>query len=81
MYSCALDTVIANVKLIVEGELEKGKQYTLKGCTPCSMDILRYKVILENPQIGDRITFLNAGAYTYSTDFCHLDKIENIIVE
>ena len=85
IYNGALDTVIANVKLIVEGELEKGtpqQNYTIKGCTPASEDILRYSVFLENaPKPGDKIRFLNAGAYTYTTDFCDLDKIGTVIVE
>jgi ornithine decarboxylase len=45
------------------------------------MDIFRYRVYLENPETGDKIVFLNAGAYTYSTDFCNLEKLETIIVD
>jgi len=76
-----LDTIVANVKLHVEGELEKGDRYLLKGCTPDSCDILRYNVYLDKPKMGDKITFLNCGAYTYTTDFCALDKIKIEIVE
>jgi len=76
IFNGTMDTVIANVKLKVTGELEKGKRYLLKGCTPDSTDILRYSVYLDNPKVGDIITFENCGAYTYQTDFCALDKIK-----
>jgi ornithine decarboxylase len=76
IFNGTMDTVIANVKLKVRGELETGKKYLLKGCTPDSTDILRYSVYLENPKIGDVITFENCGAYTYQTNFCALDHIE-----
>jgi len=82
VYNSAMDTFVAHVRLLVEGELEKGMPYTIKGYTPDSMDVFRYRVYLENsPKIGDRITFVNAGAYTYSTDFCNLEKLETVIVD
>jgi ornithine decarboxylase len=84
IFNGMLDTAVANVKLIVENELDKGnsqQNYTIKGITPASEDILRYSVYLDNPKIGDKIRFLNAGAYTYATDFCDLDKIGTVIVE
>ena len=71
-----LDTIVANVKLHVEGELEKGERFLLKGCTPDSCDILRYNVYLDSPKVGQKIVFLNCGAYTYTTDFCTLPKIK-----
>jgi len=84
IYSGAVDTLLANVKLLVDGELgeNEGKKYLIKGVTPCSMDILRYSVYLRNPRVGDVLTFLNAGAYNYQTNFCNLDekKIKNVIV-
>tara|TARA_Y100000310_G_C20627824_1_gene786949 strand:+ start:275 stop:1303 length:1029 start_codon:yes stop_codon:yes gene_type:complete len=70
-----------SLKLLVEGELESGEEYLIKGKTPCSLDIFRYKVSLNNPQIGDKIVFLNAGAYNFSTDFCGLGKLETEIVD
>lgn len=76
IFNGTMDTVIANVKLKVTGELESGKKYLLKGCTPDSTDILRYSVYLDNPKVGDTITFENCGAYTYQTNFCALDHIE-----
>jgi ornithine decarboxylase len=81
IFNGTMDTVIANVKLKVTGELETGKKYLLKGCTPDSTDILRYSVYLDNPKVGDVITFENCGAYTYQTNFCALDHIEYKIID
>ena len=81
VYNTAVDTLIAPLKLLVKGELETGKSYLIKGCTPCSMDIFRYSVYLQNPKIGDEITFLNAGAYNFHTDFCSLEKIKTCIID
>lgn len=81
VYNSAMDTFVAHIRLLVDGELEKGVPYTIKGCTPDSMDVFRYRIYLDNPKVGDKITFLNAGAYTYSTDFCNLEKLETVIEE
>ncbi|MFW5865733.1 MAG: decarboxylase [Nanoarchaeota archaeon] len=83
VYNSDMDALIVPVKLLIEGELEKGqgKPYVIKGKTPCSMDLFRYKVFLDNPKIGDEIVFLNAGAYNFTTDFCNLELIETKVVE
>ncbi len=84
VFNAATDTFIADTRLLIEGELEKAsfdKMYTIKGCTPDSRDILRYKVYLDNPKKRQKIRFLNAGAYNFSTDFCKLEKPKTIIVE
>ena len=70
-----------SLKLLIENEKESGKSYTIKGKTPCSLDIFRYKVFLDNPKVGDEIVFLNAGAYNFNTDFCNLKKLKTEIVE
>ena len=80
IFNSALDTIVANIKLLVEGENETGEKYMIKGCTPASEDIFRYSVCLENPKVGDSLKFLNAGAYNYSSDFCDLEKIKTIVV-
>ena len=82
VYNSDMDSLIVPVKLLVEGEVRKGQgdSYVIKGITPCSMDLFRYKVFLDNPKVGDEIVFLNAGAYNFSTDFCDLDKIETEII-
>ncbi|MEK6917313.1 MAG: decarboxylase [Nanoarchaeota archaeon] len=81
VYNSAMDTFVAHIRLLVEGEKEKGDAYTIKGCTPDSMDIFRYRVFLEKPKKGEKITFLNAGAYNYASDFCNLPKLETIVVD
>ena len=78
VYNSDLDALIVPVKLKVNGELRRGegKEYIIKGVTPCSLDMFRYRVYLPERKIGDKIVFLNAGAYNFSTDFCNLEKIE-----
>jgi len=84
IYNCALDSILTNTKMLVEGELEdnkEGKFYLIKGNSPTRDDIFRYKVKLKNPKVGDKITFLNAGAYNYTTDFFGYKKLETKTVE
>ena len=83
IYNTAIDTFASHVRLKVENELEQkqGEPYTIKGSTPCSLDIFRYRVYLKNPKPGDKIIFLNAGAYNFKTDFCGLDEVPTSIVD
>lgn len=83
VYNSDLDALIVPVKLLVEGELPKGqgKPYVIKGITPCSMDLFRYRVYLEKPKVGQKLVFLNAGAYNFHTNFCDLDELKTEIVE
>jgi len=83
IYNSDLDALIVPVKLKVENELTKetGQPYVIKGITPCSMDLFRYRVYFNEPKIGDTITFINAGAYNFSTEFCDLEKLKTEIVE
>lgn len=84
VYNSDLDALIVPVKLLVEGEVLKGEgePYSIKGITPCSMDLFRYRVYLkEEPKVGDKIVFLNAGAYNFSTDFCDLPRMKTEVVE
>ena len=81
VYNSAMDTFVAHIRLLVDGELNSGEPYTIKGITPDSMDVFRYRVFLSNPKVGDKLVFLNAGAYTYSTDFCSLEKLETLVVD
>lgn len=69
------------LKLIVKGELEKGNEYIIKGKTPCNLDIFRYKVKLPKVKVGDKIVFLNAGAYNFSTSFCKLRELKTEVVD
>lgn len=83
IYNSNMDALIVPVKLLVEGELPagEGKPYVIKGKTPCSLDLFRYKVYLQEPKVGDTIIFLNAGAYNFSTAFCNLPEIPTEVVE
>lgn len=83
VYNGDLDAIVVPIKLLIEGELPKGekKPFIVKGVTPCSMDIFRYKVYLDNPKVGDLLVFKNAGAYNFASDFCDLLKVEREIVE
>ncbi len=79
VYNSAMDTIVDNVKLPVKGELKKGRSYLIKGCTPDSRDIFRYRVHLKSAKVGDPIVFSNAGAYTYTTNFCNLPALKTVI--
>ena len=83
VYNSAIDIFATHYRLEIENELEdgEGEAYTIKGQTPCSMDIFRYKVYLNKPKISDKIVFLNAGAYNFSSDFCNLNKLKTKIVD
>lgn len=83
VYNSDMDAILVPVKLCVEGEVDSksGEPYVIKGCTPCSMDLFRYRVYLsKKPEIGDAITFINAGAYNFRSDFCDLEEIRTEIV-
>lgn len=85
IYNCCLDTHLTGTKMLIENELpdssNEGQFYLVKGNSPTRDDIFRYKVKLDNPEVGDTITFLNAGAYNYTTDFFGYTKLETEIID
>jgi len=84
IYNCALDTVLTGTKMLVEGELkeeDEGEDYLVKGNSPTRDDIFRYKVKLKNPKVGDKLVFLNAGAYNYTTDFFGYKKLNTEMIK
>ena len=83
IYNCAVDNVLTSTKMLIEGELESGgKEFLIKGNSPTRDDIFRYKVRLsEDIKVGDKIVFLNAGAYNYTTDFFGYKKLETEVLE
>ena len=88
VYNGDLDALIVPVKLLIEGEVgadkrsEKGiKTYVIKGVTPCSMDIYRYRVYLSEKKVGDEIVFEYAGAYNFASDFCDLEKNKTYVID
>ena len=80
VYNCAVDNILTNTKMLVEGELgreEGGEEFLIKGNSPTRDDIFRYRVKLgKNIRVGDKIVFLNAGAYNYTTDFFGYTKLD-----
>jgi len=81
VWNSCMDTFIANIRLLVKGEEEKGIPYTIKGNSPDSMDIIRYRVFLPEQKVGNTLLFLNAGAYNFHANFCNLPKLETVIVD
>ncbi len=87
IYQCALDSILTGTKMLIESELPDNNQdkqtdfYLIKGNSPTRDDIFRYKVKLKTPKIGDKIIFLNAGAYNYTTDFFGYNKLKTEIKE
>jgi ornithine decarboxylase len=81
IYNCALDNTLTNTKMLIERESEEGNFYLVKGNSPTRDDIFRYKCKLKNPKVGDKLTFLYAGAYNYTTDFFGYKKLKTEIVE
>ena len=83
VYNSDMDALIVPVKLRIQGEKQKGEApaYAVKGITPCSLDLFRYKVYLQNPQVGDQIVFLDAGAYNFTTNFVDLDEVPTTVTE
>ena len=92
IYNCAIDSVLTNTKMLVEQEVfegdseEKNKNtdnYLVKGNSPTRDDIFRYNVKLkkEKARVGEKIVFLNAGAYNYTTDFFGYVKIPTIVLD
>ena len=85
LYNCALDTLLTETKMLIEGELsenEDGEYFLIKGNSPTRDDIFRYKVKLNKDiKVGDKLIFLNAGAYNYTTDFFGYKQLETDIKE
>ena len=76
LYNAYPDTMLFGVRLPVRGEADRGHRYLIKGCSPDSLDIFRYKVFFPEPKgKGDTVTFLNAGAYNFRTEFSDLPEI------
>jgi len=85
IYNCALDNILTGTKMLVleeKSEDEEGISFLIKGNSPTRDDIFRYNVKLnKNITVGDEITFENAGAYNYTTDFFGYKKLDTEIKE
>jgi ornithine decarboxylase len=87
IYQCALDSILTGTKMLIDSEIpdnvndKEAKFYLIKGNSPTRDDIFRYKVKLKNPKVGDKIIFLNAGAYNYTTDFFGYNKLKTEVTD
>ncbi len=82
IYNCAMDTYVTNTRLQIKGESESGQAYMIKGKTPDSIDIFRYKVFFaKEPKVGNKIVFENAGAYTYATNLFGLTPLKVKVID
>jgi ornithine decarboxylase len=82
LFNGAMDVYLLGYRYKVLGEAASGKKFLIKGSSPDSLDIFRYKVFFpQEPKIGDKIIFKNAGAYNFYTDFNNLPKIRTVVVE
>jgi len=83
IFNAYMDAYLLNIRLPVLGELEGGGfRYLLKGRSPDSLDIFRYSVYLDRElKPGDKVIFLNAGAYNFHTEFNDMPKIKVEIVD
>lgn len=80
IFNSAMDTYLLNIRLPVEDEVASGHRYLIKGRSPDSLDIFRYKVFFDKEKKdGDRLVFLNAGAYNFHTEFSDLPRIPTVI--
>jgi ornithine decarboxylase len=89
LFNAYIDTYLFHIRLPIKDELnqeevknllKKGKnvfRYLIKGNTPDSLDIFRYKVYLPYElKKGDKIILKNAGAYNFYCEFNDLPKLE-----
>jgi len=83
VYNSNMDAILVPVKLKVKNEVskEEGKPFVIKGITPCSMDLFRYRVYLKDAKVGDELIFINAGAYNFSSNFCDLKELKTEVVQ
>lgn len=83
IFNAYIDTYLLNIRLPVLGEVEgRGYRYLLKGRSPDSLDIFRYSVYLDKElKPGDKVIFLNAGAYNFHTEFNDMPRIEVEVVD
>jgi len=83
VYNSSMDTFIADTRLLVKGEVDKSNfMYLIKGETPDSADIFRYRVYFSR-EINEEedIIFLNAGAYNFSSNFWGLKPLKTIVID
>jgi diaminopimelate decarboxylase len=84
LYNCALDTLIVDLYLPVckigKGECKKTNSYVLRGSTPDSLDVFARNVKLPELKNGDYLAFLQAGAYSFGSEFISLPRVKTILI-
>lgn len=83
VYSTTLDTLILGLELRpfkVGDNSKKLKIYTIRGCTPDSLDVFVNKTKLPELQSGDYVAFLHAGAYSFASDFISLKTPKHVLI-
>src|SRR3989338_2305944 len=74
-YNASMDTLRIGLQLpLLTNARGPLGHHAIRGNTPDGMDVFRDKVSMPKAGVGDIIIFLNAGAYTFSSDFCDLEK-------
>ncbi|MFW6025221.1 MAG: decarboxylase, partial [Candidatus Woesearchaeota archaeon] len=83
IFNSYMDTYLMHMRLPIESEKDDGKfVYLIKGSSPDSLDIFRYKARFEKElKIGDKLIFNNAGAYNFHTEFGNMDKVETNFID
>ncbi len=82
IFNAYMDTFLLNLRLKVKDETDNGIPYLIKGYSPDSLDIFRYRVYFDHKiNVDDEIVFLDAGAYNFYTEFGNLPKLEYKIVD
>jgi ornithine decarboxylase len=89
LFNAYIDTYLFHIRLPIKDELSQeevknllreGKsvfRYLIKGNTPDSLDIFRYKVYFPYElKKGDKLILKNAGAYNFYCEFNDLPKLE-----
>lgn len=85
-YNSSMDTMLVGLELFCEAilynnrDIKANKTYTIRGRSPCSLDILRRDVSLPEIMVGDYILFMNAGAYNFSSNFVNMEKPKTLIL-
>lgn len=83
VYNASMDTLVVGLHLpaVKLGEND-GRliEYVLRGSTPDSLDVFNRKALLPELEVGDRVAFFHAGAYSFWSDFISLRKPECVFI-
>lgn len=84
LYNCSLDTLIVDLYLPVckvgHGGCKETVNYVLRGSTPDSLDVFARNVRLPELKNGDYVAFLQAGAYSFGSEFISLPRVKTVLI-